>query len=233
MIGERYEHARYAGRRKALLWLLHQIGFRFLLKVERVEGLENLPRTGPAILMINHIALVDPVVVLGVVPRQIVPMAKIEVYSYPVIGWLTRLWEVIPVRRGEVDRRAIRQALQVLEAGEVVLVAPEGTRHPQLQKAREGVAYLGQRSGAPIIPVAVEGTEGFPALRGSARWRGPGAVVRLGRGFRFRPSSTGEREDLPRMTQEAMYVLAGMLEERRRGYYAELGHSTTEMLEFV
>jgi 1-acyl-sn-glycerol-3-phosphate acyltransferase len=233
MIGEKYDHARYAGRRRVLNWLLHQVGFRFLIKVDHVEGLENVPAEGPAILMINHIALIDPVLVLGLVARQITPMAKIEVYSYPVIGILPRLWEVIPVRRGEVDRRAIRQALQVLEAGEIVLVAPEGTRHPHLQKAREGIAYLGRRTNAPVIPVAVDGTIGLPALRGTARWRGPGGVVRFGRGFRFLRPPTGTKDDLRLMTQEAMYVLAGMLEPERRGHYSDLGLGTTETLEFI
>jgi 1-acyl-sn-glycerol-3-phosphate acyltransferase len=233
MTWKTYDHARYATRRRFLTWLLHEVGFRFLLKVDGVEGVENIPASGPAILMINHIALVDPVVVLGVVPRQIVPMAKIEVYDYPVIGILPKMWEVIPVRRQEVDRRAVRQALQVLQAGEVILVAPEGTRHPRLQEAREGVAFLARRTNAPIIPVAVDGTIGFPTFRGSARWRGPGVTIRFGRGFRFRPAPHGTKDDLQRMTQEAMYVLAGMLEPDRRGFYSDLERGTTATLEFL
>jgi 1-acyl-sn-glycerol-3-phosphate acyltransferase len=90
---------------------------------------------------------------------------KIEVYSYPVIGIFPKLWGVIPVRREEFDRRAVQQVLEVLGAGEIVLVAPEGTRSPSLTQGKEGVAFLGHRSGAPIIPVAIDGTVGFPAVR--------------------------------------------------------------------
>ena len=215
-----YDHARLERRRRILRWMIRELGFRFLVKVERLEGLEHFPAAGPAILMINHIAFVDPVVVLGLLPRNVVPMAKIEVYDYPLVGIFPQLWEVIPVRRGELDRRALRQALEVLAAGQVVLMAPEGTRHPALQQGREGIAYLASRAGVPVIPVAVEGTEGFPSLS-RRRWRGPGARVAVGRPFRFHERPRLARDDLRRMTDEAMGVLAGMLPERRRGVYSE------------
>ena len=89
-------------------------------------------------MMINHIAFVDPIVVLHLLPRNIVPMAKIEVYNYPIVGIFPRMWGVIPVRREEVDRRAIQGALDVLRAGEIILVAPEATRSPQLNRVKRG-----------------------------------------------------------------------------------------------
>lgn len=228
-----YDHARLESRRRVLRWMTEHIGFRFLVKVERVEGLENLPTAGPAILMINHIAFVDPIVVLGCLPRNVVPMAKVEVYRYPVWGIFPWLWDVIPVHRGEVDRAALRKALQILAAGEIVLLAPEGTRHRALQQGREGVAFLAARSGSPVVPVAVDGTEGFPSLS-PRRWNRAGATVRLGRPFRFRSQARKlNRQDLRSMTDEAMYVLAGMLAEERRGAYADLAKASTATLEFV
>jgi len=230
---EPYDHGRWEARRRVLRWLLSQIGFRLLLKVERVDGLENLPAVGPAILMINHIAFVDPIVVLGCVPRNIVPLAKEEVLHYPLIGLLPHLWGVIPIRRGEVDRQALLRALQVLQAGEVILVAPEGTRSPRLRRGREGVAYLAHQSGAPVVPVAIDGTEGFPSLS-PARRRRPGAVIRLGRPFRFRRfEGRPSREQMRRMADEAMYVLARMLAEDRRGYYSDLSAATAHTLDFA
>src|SRR4030042_1793446 len=98
-----YDHTRLERRRWMLRWLLREIGFRFLVKFDRVDGLENFPLSGPAILMINHIAFVDPIVVLGVLPRNIVPMAKIEVYSYPIVGLFPLLGGVLPVRGGGGD----------------------------------------------------------------------------------------------------------------------------------
>ncbi len=233
MAGDAYVHARHEARRRVLRWLIDHFAFRFLIKVDGVEGLEHLPSAGAAILMINHIAFVDPIVVMGCVPRNIVPMAKIEAYRYPIIGIFPRLWDAIPVRRGEGDRAALRKALDVLRAGEVVLVAPEGTRGRALGRGREGVAYLAYRAGAIVIPTMIEGTEGFPSVSPS-RWRGPGAIVRLGSPIRFRPTAERPgRERLRLMTDEAMYVLAGNLPEARRGEYADLRKASTSTLDFV
>lgn len=231
--GEAYDHAALERPRRALHWMIRHIGFRVLLKYNRASGLENLPSRGSAILMINHIAFVDPVVVMGSLPRMIVPMAKIEAYNVPIWGIFPRIWRVIPVSRGELDRKALRMALEVLGAGEVILVAPEGTRGPSLGRGKEGVAYLASKSGAPIIPVAIEGTEGFPSIFPFG-WHKPGASIRLGAPFRFR-SLTGKpsREQLRLMTDEAMYVLAGMLPAPRRGAYADLSRATQSTLEFV
>jgi len=226
----RYDHAHWERRRRFLRFLIRVIGFNLLVRLESVEGLENVPATGPAILMINHMAFVDPIVVLHLLPRNIVPMAKVEVYNYPLIGIFPRAWGVIPVRREEVDRRAIQGALDVLRAGEIILVAPEATRSPQLQRGKEGVAYLASRSGAPIIPVAIEGTEGFPTLPFRKRWRGPGVQVRFGRPFCFRTELERRHDQLRQMTDEAMYLLAAMLPERRRGVYADLSKATRETL---
>jgi 1-acyl-sn-glycerol-3-phosphate acyltransferase len=231
--GGAYIHAHYERRRNVLRWMIDNIGFRFLAKVDRVEGLENFPMTGPAIVMINHIAFIDPIVVLGNLPRNIVPLSKVEAYRYPIWGIFPWLWHVIPVHRDTVDRTALRLALGVLGAGEVILVAPEGTRNPCLQRAKEGVAYLGSRSGAPIVPVAVEGTSGFPTFS-RTRWRKPGAVVRIGRPFRYRATGRrARREALRVMTDEAMFVLASMLSEERRGHYVDLSIATADTIEFL
>ena len=230
----RYDHARWETRRRVLRFLIARIGFTLLAKLERVEGLENIPAHGPAILMINHIAFVDPIAILHVLPRNIVPMAKVEVYNFPLLGFLPRMWGVIPVRREEVDRQALQQALDILKAGEILLVAPEGTRHNPLQDAKVGVAYLASRSGVLVIPAAIDGTPGFPSLRTSPRWREPGIVIRFGRSFHFqstfrRPS----RGQLRQMTDEAMYVLAALLPEHRRGAYADLSRATQETIVWV
>ena len=230
---EEYDHQALENIRRTLRWMLKHIGFRILAKYEGAEGLENLPAEGPAIVMINHIALIDPVVVLGALPRNVVPLAKIEVYRYPVIGIFPKLWEVIPVRRQEFDRRAIHQALSVLKAGECILMAPEGTRSPSLQQGKEGVAYLGVKSGAPIIPVAITGSKGFPTFN-PLRWLRTGAFVKVGRAFRFRTGDGRlDREALRLMTDEAMYVLAELLPEDHRGVYSDLSRATTQTIEFV
>jgi 1-acyl-sn-glycerol-3-phosphate acyltransferase len=230
----RYNHAHWEGRRRFLRFLIRVIGFNLLVRLDRVEGIENVPAHGPAIMMINHIAFVDPIVVLHLLPRNIVPLAKVEVYNYPLVGVFPRMWGVIPVRREEIDRRAIQGALDVLRAGEIILVAPEATRSPQLQQGKEGVAYLASRSGAPIVPVAIEGSEGFPTLPFKKRWRGPGVQVRFGRPFQYLPTEDRhQRGRMRQMTDEAMYVLAAMLPESRRGVYSDLSKATQDTLAFL
>jgi 1-acyl-sn-glycerol-3-phosphate acyltransferase len=213
--------------------MIENIGFRFLLKFDRVEGTENFPMKGPAIVMINHIAFVDPIVAMANLPRNVVPMAKVEAYQYPVWGIFPRLWEVIPVRRQSIDRRALRHALNVLKSGECILIAPEGTRGPQLQEGKEGVAFLGTRTDAVIVPAAIGGTEGFPSIK-PKRWKQAGAVVKIGKPFRFvgDQASTGG-DQLRKMTDEAMYVLATMLPPERRGVYRHLEHATQDTIQFL
>ena len=229
-----YFHERWRTKRRFLRFLLKTIAFSSLVKIERVEGLQNIPKTGSAILFFNHIAFVDPIVMVYVVPRDIVPLAKIEVYDYPIIGIFPQLWGVIPVRREEVDRRAIKRALDVLAAGEILLVAPEGTRNDELQPGKEGLAYLASRSGAPVLPVMMEGTPGFPALPFSKRWRQPGVHVRFGRPFHYRPElKRAGRDLLSKMLDEAMYRLAAIIPENRRGVYSDLSRATQDTLEIL
>jgi 1-acyl-sn-glycerol-3-phosphate acyltransferase len=229
-----YDHSRWESRRRLMRFLLRTIGFTILVKVDHVEGVEKVPAKGPAILMINHINFVDPFVVMHLLPRNIVPMAKVEVYSYPIIGIFPRFYGVIPVQREEIDRQALQSALEVLKAGEIILVAPEAHRGPQLRTGKEGIAYLATRANVPIVPVAIDGTIGFPTLRVLPRWREPGANVRFGDPFRFRTfGQRAGREMLRQMTNEAMYILASMLPEYRRGVYADLSLATRETIEWV
>ncbi len=228
-----YIHNRFEFRRQILRFLMRTFAFKLLAKLDHVEGLENIPASGPAILMINHIAFIDPIVVMHAVPRNIVPLAKIEVYNYPLIGIIPRLWGVIPVRREEFDRHAIQQVMEVLRAGEIVLVAPEGTRNPVLQRAKEGIAYLASRTNTPIIPVAIEGTPGFPALRFTRPWRGPGATLHFGPPFHYRAEyRRAGHAELRKMTDEAMYVLAAMLPDERRGVYSDLSQASRDTIEW-
>lgn len=229
-----YNHARWETQRRFLRFLLRTIGMTLLVKLDQAEGIENIPMHGPAILYINHIAFVDPIVVLHIVPRNIVPLAKIEVYDYPIVGLIPRLWGVIPVRREEFDRRAVQSVLEVLRAGEIVLVAPEGTRRPALSKAKEGIAYLAARSGVPLIPTAIWGTVGFPTFRTSSRWKKPGAHVRFGKPFRYRDHlKRPSKDELRLMTDEAMYILATLLPPELRGVYNDLDKATQTTIEWL
>lgn len=227
-----YVHARYEPVRRVLRAAI-RIAAGLAARIERVEGREHVPAEGPAILYSNHLAMIDPVIVIHVLPRNIVPLAKIEAFDYPLIGLFPRLWNVIPVRRGEVDRQALRACLAVLRAGEILWIAPEGTRRPALLEPKDGMAYLAIRSGAPLIPTAIEGTPGYPTLPFTRRWRQGGISIRFGRPFRFRVKEHVDRQQLRRMTTEAMYQLAALLPPERRGVFGDLSQATHETLEWL
>jgi 1-acyl-sn-glycerol-3-phosphate acyltransferase len=228
-----YQHGDWETRRRFFRFLLKVIGFNFLAKIDCVEGVENVPMDGPALIMMNHIAFVDSLIVLHIMPRNIIPLAKAEVYDYPLIGFIPKMWGVIPVHREEIDRRAVQQAFEVLDAGEMVLVAPEGTRGKALGRGKEGIAYLASRSGVPVVPVAIRGTPGFPALRPFGAWKTAGAHVRIGKPFCYKAEyRKARRDDLARMTDEAMYILASMLPEQLRGVYHDLALAKQETIEW-
>jgi 1-acyl-sn-glycerol-3-phosphate acyltransferase len=229
-----YNHAEWETKRNVLRWLLRVVVLPLLARVDAVEGVDNVPIEGSAIIMINHVSFIDPFVVANPLPRNFVALAKVEVYDYPVVGVIPKLLGVIPVKRNEVDRRAVQSCLEVLKAGEMILIAPEGTRGPTLRKGLEGVAYMASRSGAPVVPVAVQGTEGFPALRFTKRWQQPGGHIKYGRPFRYHTSlRRAKAQTLRKMTDEAMYVLSAMLPEDRRGYYSDLSKATQETFEWL
>src|SRR4030042_1242258 len=158
-----YLHAQWEPIRRFLRLLIHYIGFRYLAKIDSVEGAENVPPQGAGIIYYNHIAFIDPIAVLTSVRRNVVPIAKVEASGIPFWGVFPKLWGSIMIHRGEADRSALQQAIAVLESGELLLVAPEGTRNPALRCPHDGMAYLAARTGAPVIPAAIEGTEGFPS----------------------------------------------------------------------
>ena len=179
----------FRSRRQALRFLYDKVACTLLWKPV-VEGLDNLPASGPAILMINHVTAVDPIAVLATVrPRFVVPMSKIENFWNPLVGILVRSWGAYPVRRGEVDREALKTTLQLLEAGEITLIAPEGHRSPALIKPKDGLAYLATRTdSAPVIvPTAIYNLETW--LRDLATpWRRTKVHLTFGQGFRLKVS---------------------------------------------
>jgi 1-acyl-sn-glycerol-3-phosphate acyltransferase len=211
-------------------WL--RLAYWLLLRL-KLEGIDRVPAEGPVILMINHINFLDPFVVVASVPRPTTAMSKIENFSIPVFGWIFRLYGAIPVRRGEADRRALKQALDTLKAGTMLLIAPEGTRSPDrmLQPAHSGLAYIAHRSQATIVPVAITGTPGF--AHNIKRLRRTPVNIKLGNPFHLRTASRRlERQTMTAMTTEAMYQLAALLPPEHRGVYADLEQATEHHIRF-
>lgn len=132
-----------------------------LLTSIEVQGIEHIPRSGPCLLVGNHLSNFDPFCLIAYVPRHFHGIAKVELFhNWLAKGVLSGL-EPILVRRSGVDRQALRQAEHYLKQGAMVLVYAEGTRSKTgvMQEARAGAVFLAQRTGAPIVPIAVSGTD--------------------------------------------------------------------------
>ncbi len=214
-------------------WLLHPIGLRFLVKLE-ASGFENIPHSGPTIILMNHIAALDPVLAgIALKKRLVTPMAKREVLHYPALSWLIRMWGVIPVDRQQADRQALNRVLAVLDAGHCVLVAPEGTRHPHMQALKDGIAYMATKTNAILVPTGVEGCDQFG--HNIKRLKRTGITVKYGQPFRFKQQKERrlDRAIMRQMSDEAGYQIAKLLSPERRGVYSDLDQVTTETLEFI
>jgi len=198
---------------------------RFVFKLLtdwEVVGLENVPPDGPFISISNHTHWLDPPLLMASLPRRIYPLVADKWRRRPVIGQLMASIGAISIRRGEVDRRALRQAMEVLRQGKVLGIAPEGTRSKTgaMQRGRGGAAYIASLMGVPLLPVGVIGVE--KALRGLRRLRRPRVKVVIGRPFTLPPlpSKAGTRSKrLKEYTTQIMYRIAKLLPEEYRGVY--------------
>ncbi len=214
-------------------WLLRPLGFRLIVK-PRITGTEYIPSDGPTLLVMNHIGFPDPIVVMGAVTnRFVVPMSKVENLRNLFVGTLARLWGVYSVDRHNFDRKALTNTIDLLNAGHCILIAPEGTRQPQMIEVKEGFTYVATKTNAAIVPIGLEYTD--KVSRNMKRLRRTRIEIRFGPAFRFK---TGDQPRIPReimrqMTDEAMYQLAQLVNPERRGYYHDLSNATTETLEFL
>lgn len=133
--------------------------FRF-----RVEGLEHYP-SGPAVIVANHPSALDPLFIAAAVPDRVLFLAAEEFLALRLVGWVMRTYGCIPVRRGEVDPGAVREALRALADGKKVAIFPEGrvTPHPDGRPGFRGAALLAARAQVPMVPVALLGSDrAFP-----------------------------------------------------------------------
>jgi 1-acyl-sn-glycerol-3-phosphate acyltransferase len=200
--------------------LLLRICYKLIIQ-QRVINRQNMPKTGPVIVMINHTNWADPFVVLAALGRPVTPMAKVEAFEDPRVRIFVGPYGAIPVHRGAVDLQAVRAATEVLNEGGVVLISPEGTRSKTggLIQGQEGIAYLATRTYAMILPTAIVGTPNI----GREFKKGRRAEVTITLGEPFRMNTGGEkvtRDRLQQLTDEAMVRLAALLPENMRGVYA-------------
>jgi len=188
-----------------------------------VEGSEHVPASGPVVLVSNHLHLLDPPLLAASCKRRVHPMAKRELFETPLVGWVLWPYGAFPVRRFSADMGALRAARGYLRNGHVVLMFPEGTRSKdaRLHPALPGAAMVALLANAPVVPVAITGTESI---------RVPGTLVRWMKRDRLRIRVTfGEPFDLAyggaearhaeHATDSIMRRIAALLPPEYRGAY--------------
>jgi len=143
------------------IWTLVRNLSRFLWRLTW-EGIENIPREGGVILASNHISWYDPPFVSVSCPREVHFMAKRELFSIPVLGFIIRNLNAFPVSRGKYDRQALENSIQVLKNGHALIVFPEGTRsrtRGEFLPPKAGIGVLAREGQVPIVPTYISGSE--------------------------------------------------------------------------
>ena len=198
-----------------------------------IEGaVDEIPRNGPLIIAANHASNFDaPAVGAWLIPklgRRIHWLGKRELFSWPIVGWVAANGGVHPVDRDSADVEAFRLATRILEGGHALFVFPEGTRSPDgaLQEARDGVALLALRTGAPIVPIGIGGSNRVWPKGQRLPHPGGHVVIRVGRPFRPAdelPAGTDRKTAKGLVTRMIMERIAALLPVRQRGVYGAAG----------
>jgi len=189
-----------------------------------VNGIEKLP-TGNVIVAANHLGRLDTAALLCILDREDIIMPVAEKYkNHPLWGAIGRAANAVWLNRFEADYSAFRQILDRMKKGGLLVIAPEGTRSKTeaLQEAKMGVAFLASKSGYPVLPVAVTGTEDRLIVENLKRFRRSKITATAAELMYIDiPKGSGREEAMRQATDEIMCQIAALLPEKYRGVYAE------------
>ncbi|MGI8484392.1 MAG: lysophospholipid acyltransferase family protein [Thermomicrobiales bacterium] len=202
------------------------LGLLRLLIGLKINGLENIPKSGGVLIVANHLHNADPVAIAVACTRPIHYMGKRELFEVPVIRSIIRFGGTFPIDRGHPDRWAIRRSEETLKQGIVLGMFPEGTRSKTgaMKEALAGAGLIGLRSNSPILPVAVMGTERLPfnGKRPLGRAKGfRGATVIFGEPFDLPREVDGKRLSADDASALMMHRIAELLPSQYRGAYGD------------
>ncbi len=201
---------------------------RFLLRLVakvKVINREKLPETGSYAFATNHLGILDALLAYYILDRWdfFIPVAEKWERS-AILRWLGKHLNIIFIDRFNPDIRALRKILKRMNEGEVLIIAPEGTRSrtEKMAEGKPGVSYLASKSQFPVIPVALAGTEDRIFFDNLKHFKRTKVTVTIGDAFILPPLPRKNKDDVLReYTDEIMCKIAVMLPEKYRGFYAE------------
>lgn len=200
------------------------LGMIATIKIE-TGGHENLPERGGFVVATNHLGIVDALLAYYALDRWdiFIPVAE-KWEENPLLKWLGKHLNFIFIDRFNPDLKAMRAMIKRMEAGQTLVIAPEGTRarDERMAQGKPGVAYLASKMGWQILPVAISGSEDRILFGNLKRLRRTRIKLTAGEPFTLPPFPREDREAvLQQYTDEIMCRIAAMLPERNRGYYAD------------
>ena len=200
---------------------------RFVMKLIadiEIHGREKLP-SGNVIVAANHLGRLDTAVLLCIIDREDLIMPVAEKYkNHLLYGAIGRAANAIWLNRFEADYSALRQILDRMKQGGMLVIAPEGTRSKTeaLQEGKMGVAFLAVKSGYPVLPVALTGTEDRRVVENLKHFRRSKIIVNAGDLMEIHiPAGKGREQAMRRATEEIMCRIGAMLPPKYRGVYAD------------
>ncbi len=189
-----------------------------------IHGREKLP-SGNVIVAANHLGRLDTAVLLCIIDREDLIMPVAEKYkNHLLYGAIGRAANAIWLNRFEADYSALRQILNRMKQGGMLVIAPEGTRSKTeaLQEGKMGVAFLAVKSGYPVLPVALTGTEDRRVVENLKHFRRSKIIVNAGDLMEIHiPAGKGREQAMRQATEEIMCRIGVMLPPKYRGVYAD------------
>jgi len=209
--------------RNFLRWLIRSI--MNLIATVEIHGYENLPQSGAFVIATNHLGILDSAMLYYALDRWDVFIPVAEKWEQnPLFRFLGKYFNLIFIDRFNPDLKALRRIIKLMEQGNILVIAPEGTRSRSatMAEGKPGVSYLAAKLNRPVVPVGLAGTEDQVILDNLKHLRRSHIVVHAGQHFSLPPLPAKDRDAaLRQFTDEIMCHIAALVPEKYRGVYMQ------------
>ena len=209
--------------RNFLRWLIRSI-VDLIAKVE-IHGYENLPQSSAYVIATNHLGILDSAMLYYALDRWDVFIPVAEKWEQnPLFRFLSKYFNLIFIDRFNPDLKGLRKIIKLMEDGNILVIAPEGTRSRSatMAEGKPGVSYLAAKLNRPVVPVGLAGTEDKVIVDNLKHLRRSHILIHAGKSFSLPPLPAKERDAaLKQFTDDIMCHIAALLPEKYRGVYAE------------